>query len=508
MINIFRRSRGVDVPRSRALSGTSAVSSGRRRRSQALELDRLEARALLSTVQNFDTPGTNYSLQQIGGPPPAEVKPDGPTGNYLQLATTPPNPVAGNNNSISFNLSDPGTYNQVLADWDFRVEPTVPGRRGVGMSFALLNTGNYGTAGQASSVLPQQGIYNGSLGLGFDTANNTVFLSLGGAILGAESLDGRLDLASGQFIRARAEVNFVARTVSLVLTPSLSGSAVTVFDAFQVLGLAPYQSRVGFQAQSSTSSFADFDLDNVNVQFVGVRLPGTIAFGSSSYTVSENQGVALIDVQRIGGAAGSVTISYVAADGTARNGVNYGAVSGTLTFSEGEATKTIVVPIIDDQVVGGDKTVALYLSNPTLTAPLGRPIVATLNILENDTPPPTVSPTVQLVYLGRTRRVTAFRLNFSQPMDPVAAQSLDNYQVGLVGRRGALRPVAISQAVLDPSGLSVTLIRADMGRTHLTKLVQIVVRGRPVTGLKNGAGIFLAGSGGVPGTDALLRVHV
>ncbi len=53
----------------------------------------------------------------------------GPTGNYLLLATTPTIPVAGNNNSISFDTSDPGTYNQVTADWDFRVTPTTPGER-------------------------------------------------------------------------------------------------------------------------------------------------------------------------------------------------------------------------------------------------------------------------------------------------------------------------------------------------------------------------------------------
>ncbi len=470
-------------------------------------MDCLEQRELLSTTQNFTGTGTTYSLQQIGGPPPPDVVSGGPTGNYLLLATQPTNPIAGNDNSISFVTSDPGTYNQVIADWDFRVTQTVPGLRGVGMSFALLNTGNYGTAGQAASVLPQQGIYNGSLAFGFDTEANNVYLSLNGAIVTAESLTGELDLASGQFIRAHAEISFTAATVTLVLTPSLVGSPVTVFNATAVPALVPYQSRVGFQARNSTSSFADFDLDNVNVQFIGLRQTGTIAFGSANYTVAENQGFALIDIQRLGGTAGTVTVGFVAADGTARNGVNYVAVSGNVAFGEGETTRTIAVPIIPDGRPGVNTTVDLYLSNPTLQAPLGSPIVATLTIVDTDPVPPTVATRVQLVRVRNTRRVAGFRLDFSQPMDPISTQDVGNYQVSLVGRRGARRNIAISQAILDPSGTSVTIYRADFGRVHLTNLIQILVRGRPTTGLKNTSGVFLAGTGGQSGTDALLTVH-
>ena len=59
--------------------------------------------------------------------------------------------------------------------------------------------------------------------------------------------------------------------------------------------------------------------------------------------------------------------------------------------------------------------------------------------------------------------------------------------------------------MVDPSGLYVTLYRANLN-VHLTKLVQIVVRGKPSTGLRSTSGTFLAGSGGVSGTDATLFV--
>jgi hypothetical protein len=156
-----------------AISGTSYGPRSRRPLSRPLDVEWLERRELLSTTQNFDTTtGTTYALQQVGGPPPAMVEPSGPTGNFLRLATTSLSPLEGNNNSISFVTSDPGTFTQVVADWDFRVTQTTPGQKGLGMSFALLSTGSYGTSGQAASPLPQQGIYNGSLALGFDTAND------------------------------------------------------------------------------------------------------------------------------------------------------------------------------------------------------------------------------------------------------------------------------------------------------------------------------------------------
>jgi hypothetical protein len=226
--------------------------------------------------------------------------------------------------------------------------------------------------------------------------------------------------------------------------------------------------------------------------------------------VDENQPTAQIDIVRTGGSAGSYTIGFAAADGTAKNGVNYEAVSGDVTFGEGVTFQAVNIPIIDDHLDDGNKTVNLYISNlPTGTAPIASPIVATLTIVNTDLPAPTVSPKVQLVYAPHTRTVTAFRLQFSQPMDPTSAQTVSNYEVLLppAYKHGPARVVSLSQAVLDPSGLFVTLYRASLGQ-HLTKFVQIVVLGKPPTGLIGTNGTFLAGTDGVSGTDAVLTVSI
>ena len=94
-------------------------------------------------------------------------------------------------------------------------------------------------------------------------------------------------------------------------------------------------------------------------------------------------------------------------------------------------------------------------------------------------------------------------------MDPTSSQNLANYEVLLppAHKHGPTRQVPLSQAVLDPTGLFVTLTRANL-RQHLTKLVKIIVHGQPPTGLLSTSGTFLAGTGGVSGTDASLFVSI
>jgi hypothetical protein len=408
----------------------------------------------------------------------------------------------------------------VNASFDFEIIPSAAGR-GNGFSFALLNTANYGTTGGASSPLPEKALYNGSLGIGFDTnmgtsdpSNNFVTISLNAAPITEIPINPAvLDLASGTIITAQIGVNFTNSTVSLMLTPS-GGQAVNVVTNFLVAGLAPYQSRVAFNGVAVASQVTTA-LDNVNVQYTGFRQPGTVSFSSSTYTVAENDpsGFATIDLVRNGGTAGSVTVNFVSADGTAKNGVNYISIAGNVTFTEGGPNIIPVqVPVIDDHIQNGNKTVELFIGNPALSASLIPPIRATLTILETDSPSPTVSPKVQLVYVAHTRQVMAFQLSFSQPMDAASAENLANYQVLLPPARknGPKRSVPLSRAVLDPSGTVVTLYRAALGSQHLTKLVQILVRGMPPTGLRGMGtnGSYLAGTNGQGGTDAVLLVSI
>src|SRR5205085_8511135 len=56
-----------------------------------------------------------------------------------------------------------------------------------------------------------------------------------------------------------------------------------------------------------------------------------------------------------------VTVGYSTQDGTAKAGVDYQAVTGTLTFNPGETDKTVVVPVIGDTLTEGDEIFFLNL---------------------------------------------------------------------------------------------------------------------------------------------------
>jgi outer membrane protein assembly factor BamB len=63
--------------------------------------------------------------------------------------------------------------------------------------------------------------------------------------------------------------------------------------------------------------------------------------------------------------AGTTTVSYATADGTALAGTHYTATSGTLTFAPGETSKGILVPTLDDSASDLTRAFTVNLSNPT-----------------------------------------------------------------------------------------------------------------------------------------------
>jgi uncharacterized repeat protein (TIGR01451 family)/uncharacterized delta-60 repeat protein len=118
--------------------------------------------------------------------------------------------------------------------------------------------------------------------------------------------------------------------------------------------------------------------------------PGVLTFTVTNYTVLEGQPNAVITVSRTNGSSGSVSVDYLATNGTAVAGVDFLGVTNTLAFADGEVSKTFLVPIVDDNVEDDGETVALILSNPTggailsgISAGAGA-IGAVLTIQDND----------------------------------------------------------------------------------------------------------------------------
>ena len=81
---------------------------------------------------------------------------------------------------------------------------------------------------------------------------------------------------------------------------------------------------------------------------------------------------------------------------SATQGVDYTGASGTLIFLDGETSKNIVVPIIDDTAAESTETFQISLSSPTLGAQLGTNASFTVTILDNDTAPGNALPTITI----------------------------------------------------------------------------------------------------------------
>ncbi|HWH69046.1 MAG TPA: Calx-beta domain-containing protein, partial [Candidatus Sulfotelmatobacter sp.] len=107
-------------------------------------------------------------------------------------------------------------------------------------------------------------------------------------------------------------------------------------------------------------------------------------FSSGTYEILENGVAAVVTVERIGNTNSSSTVNYSTQNGTAISGIDYLPASGVLTFTNGETSKTFSVPVIDDTLIQGDRTVLLALANASGNATLVAPSAASLTIHDND----------------------------------------------------------------------------------------------------------------------------
>ncbi|HEX6201506.1 MAG TPA: Calx-beta domain-containing protein, partial [Thermoanaerobaculia bacterium] len=111
---------------------------------------------------------------------------------------------------------------------------------------------------------------------------------------------------------------------------------------------------VWFFSEDNPGQAGDLDLSPGTLRFVDVEAQG----------VEGDE--ATVRVQRIGGRLGAVAVSFATADGSATAGDDYVAVSGTLSWADGEmGIKSFVVDLLDDEDEEGNETVLLTLSDPT-----------------------------------------------------------------------------------------------------------------------------------------------
>ena len=205
--------------------------------------------------------------------------------------------------------------------------------------------------------------------------------------------------------------------------------------------------------------------------------------------VRANEGTnaaAAFEVSLSRAAAGTVTVDYATADGTATAGADYTATSGTLTFAVGETAKTVSVPVLDDAVDEGEETFTLRLSNATGARIADGEATGTI---ANDDP-------LQTMWLSRFGRTVASHV--TDAVSDRLAAPLSGAQVTVAGQRVDLAQAGDGAALTQ----ALTAVARAFGASEQPAPGDAFGSGPPVPA-SGPAG--LNGSGGWPGTAVGVR---
>jgi uncharacterized delta-60 repeat protein len=166
-----------------------------------------------------------------------------------------------------------------------------------------------------------------------------------------------------------------AAAPSISSTGTLTYTPATAVSGTATITIALKDNGGNANGGADTSATQSF---NINL-----REGGTLAFSSANYHVAESGGSAVIRISRSGGNAGTASVLFQTSNGSATS-ADYSSVSQTITFNDGEASKTVNVPITNESLEEPDETVNLTLTNATGSGQLGAQTTALLTIVDDD----------------------------------------------------------------------------------------------------------------------------
>lgn len=163
--------------------------------------------------------------------------------------------------------------------------------------------------------------------------------------------------------------DFTTTSGTLTFTDGETAKTITI----SITDDSDYEASETFTVElSNPSSNATLGTStaSVTIQDPEDQTSNTVAFSSRTYTVHENESPAEVTVVRTGETTETATVEYATVahgeyEDSATEGVDYTATSGTLTFAQGETSKTIKIPVVYDNVVENDEYIYMYLSNPS-----------------------------------------------------------------------------------------------------------------------------------------------
>ena len=242
------------------------------------------------------------------------------------------------------------------------------------------------------------------------------------------------------------------RTTSITTNSNGAGTINVTFP--MSLGVGRVVTATATDPDGDTSEFSTVDV---------TAAAGNVQFNVSSVQVIEDLGLLTLTVVRKGGSAGSLSVDYATIDGTAIAGQDYTATSGTLNFNNGETSKSIQFPILDDAVTEPAENLTVVLRNGPSLEILGVPNTLVVTIQDHSTVP-VISMSSPSIVEGNTGTTTELSFAFTLSAQTgrlvsanYASTSLSAFGSPSCGNQGTDYEAVSGTLTFQPGNTSVTI---------------------------------------------------
>jgi uncharacterized delta-60 repeat protein len=261
------------------------------------------------------------------------------------------------------------------------------------VNFSVVLTNAQGGASLVAPSIAVVNIFDSNVGFSFVTATNYVSeTNAYGAIyvqrIGAVNGVYQVNYATTNNGNAIPGVNYtpVSGAFTFQSGETLKSILVPLIDDHQVTGNLTFGVNLyptnGSQVVGITNTVVVEQDGDAGFSFTNANMSVLKKSGQAVVTViCSNPAIepVLINTNIV-----PLSVKYATADGTAVAGEDYTKVSGTMVFTNGIGTNTFVVPIINNQLVEGDRSFTVTLSNPTAPGQLVAPYVQTIKIIDSN----------------------------------------------------------------------------------------------------------------------------
>ncbi|MBK4722287.1 cadherin-like domain-containing protein, partial [Azospirillum sp. YIM DDC1] len=332
-----------------------------------------------------------------------------------------------------------------------------------------------------------------------DPAVLAAILAAAGARIGAVD-SVRLAAVTG------GAANVIAASNGAVITAGTTNSGgvdgLTQMAQAQVVaqGTAADELRSGTAAGDVSGAVTAFTGTNLQQQIsaaqVAVVVPSRLAIAATDADKREGNSATTaftFTVTRAGNTGGALTVAWAVAAGNGAAGATLDAAdfggtlpSGTVSFADGETTKTITILVSGDTDIEPDETFTVTLSNPSVTATAIETASASGTIRNEDPVDPVLTlPGAQTVVAGTAAAIAGLSVMDGDSAMVTVTLTPGNGSLGLAGPAAVSTAgdgaVTVSGSVADVNTTLASLVFTGTGGQTAGSIAVTVADGDPST---------------------------